>query len=142
MHTMKEIIRNYSIWLPSHIVAIILLAFKHQISITPPQKPLKIASWHSALLKCTPIFIVTGMQIFKNKNLFIFIIGIILLATRIFVKLPLWQPSLPQPDDILHSMFPSVFIHCTAFMLVIISTVLLWAVLISTGNIAHKILCK
>ena len=56
-----QIVQQFSHWLPAHLVAIILLAMKHQISLTPKNEKFLCGSFHSALLKCAPIFIVTGM---------------------------------------------------------------------------------
>lgn len=59
--TLARLVQQFSHWLPSHLVAILLLAFKHQISLTPNKEIFKCGALYSALINCSSFFIITGM---------------------------------------------------------------------------------
>lgn len=120
--TMARIVHQYSHWLPAHLVAIILLSFKHQISLTPHNEPFKVGKLHSALLKCSPFFIIT--------------------ASKVFVKMILWTKQLPIPDPYELPMLLSILIHGTAFALISFAIAGSWAGICFSGNMAHKILFR
>lgn len=62
--TFARIVQQFSHWLPSHLVAVLLLAFKHQISLTPSKEIFKCGALYSALINCSSFFIITGMEYF------------------------------------------------------------------------------
>ena len=74
---LSRIAHQFGHWLPAHLVAIILLAFKHQISLSPNKEPFKSGAFHKALCTCTPFFVIT--------------------ASRVFVKLILMMKLAPKP---------------------------------------------
>lgn len=120
--TMARIVQQYSHWLPGHLVTILLLAFKYQISLTPGGESFKSGTLHSALIKCSPFFIIT--------------------ASRVFIKIILWSQSLPKPDPIENSMFASIVIHGAAMALLSLCLGGLWAAICFCGNCAYKILFR
>lgn len=60
--TASRIFLEFSHWIPAHIVAILLLALKYQIVITPEKEIFKCASLTGALLAGQTFFIITGMK--------------------------------------------------------------------------------
>lgn len=58
--TASRIFLQFSHWIPAHIVAILLLAFKYQIKITPEKEIFKCGSLNAALLAGQTFFIITG----------------------------------------------------------------------------------
>lgn len=58
--TASRIFLQFSHWIPAHIVAILLLAFRYQIKITPEKEIFKCASLNTALLAGQTFFIITG----------------------------------------------------------------------------------
>lgn len=74
---LSRIVHQFGHWMPAHLVAIILLAFKHQLSITPVGEAFKTGAFHKALSTCTPFFVIT--------------------ASRVFVKLILMMKLAPKP---------------------------------------------
>lgn len=63
--TASRIFLQFSHWLPAHIVAILLLAFKYQIKITPEKEIFKCGSLNAALLAGQTFFIITGTLGFR-----------------------------------------------------------------------------
>lgn len=59
--TLARIVQQFTPWLPAHLVAIALLAFKHQISISPAKEPFKCGSLNSGLIQSSSFFIITGI---------------------------------------------------------------------------------
>jgi hypothetical protein len=57
--TLSRIVQQFSHWLPAHLVAIIALSLKYQISLTPKNEPFKCGAFHKALSTCSPFFIIT-----------------------------------------------------------------------------------
>lgn len=56
----SRIVQQFSHWIPAHLVAILLLAFRHQIAITPQKEVFKCGSLTKAYLAGTTFFILTG----------------------------------------------------------------------------------
>lgn len=70
-HTASRIVQLFSHWIPAHLVAILLLAFRHQIAITPQKEVFKCGSLTTAYSAGTTFFILTGellSNIFWNKK--------------------------------------------------------------------------
>lgn len=59
---MARIVQQFGQWMPAHCVAILLLALKHQVSVTPDNERFKCGKLHTALSRSTPFFIVTGNE--------------------------------------------------------------------------------
>lgn len=62
--SMARIVQQYTIWLPAHLVTILLLGFRYQISLTPSDKPFKCDGLRTSLIKGSPFFIITGNSFF------------------------------------------------------------------------------
>lgn len=60
--TASRIVQQFSHWIPAHLVAILLLAFRHQIAITPQKEVFKCGSLTTAYSAGTTFFILTGKQ--------------------------------------------------------------------------------
>ncbi|XP_037028365.1 GPI inositol-deacylase [Bradysia coprophila] len=120
--TLARIVQQFSHWLPSHLVAILLLAFKHQISLTPSKEIFKCGALYSALINCSSFFIIT--------------------ASRVFVKVLFWAESLPNPDPVEHTLLVSIIMHGSALALLTVLTGAVWALISLSGNIAYKILIR
>uniref|UniRef100_U5EZS7 GPI inositol-deacylase n=1 Tax=Corethrella appendiculata TaxID=1370023 RepID=U5EZS7_9DIPT len=121
--TMARLVQQYSHWIPAHLVSIILLAFKHQISLTPNAEKFKCGKLHKALLRSTsPFFII--------------------FTSRVFAKFFLWFKELPQPEAYDVPVLLSVMIHGSALALLTLITAGTWAGICFCGNFAHKILFK
>lgn len=58
--TASRIFLQFSHWIPAHIVAILLLAFRYQIKITPEKEIFKCGPLNTALLAGQTFFIITG----------------------------------------------------------------------------------
>ncbi|XP_065094786.1 GPI inositol-deacylase [Ochlerotatus camptorhynchus] len=119
---MARIVQQFGQWMPAHCVAILLLALKHQVSVTPENKRFKCGKLHTALSRSTPFFIVT--------------------ASRVFIKLVLMFKVLPQPEQFDYPILISVIVHGASLAILLISTALLWAAIVFCGNFVHKILLK
>lgn len=67
-----RIVQQFSHWIPAHLVAILLLAFRHQIAITPQKEVFKCGSLTTAYSAGTTFFILTGKLFgkFLSKNHF------------------------------------------------------------------------
>lgn len=120
--TLSRIVHQYSLWLPSHLVAILLLALKHQISLSPINEPFKCGTLHSALIKCSSFFIIT--------------------ASRVFVKMILWLNFMPIPDPFDLPILISVIIHGTALALLTLATGMIWAGISFCGNVVYKLIFR
>lgn len=113
---------EFSHWIPAHIVAILLLAFKYQIKITPEKEVFKCASLNSALLAGQTFFIIT--------------------ASRLAVHVIKWSKTLPDPDQFKHSVVISVIIHGAALAALNLLVYGLWVAIALCGNVAHQFLFK
>lgn len=58
--TASRIFLQFSHWIPAHIVAILLLAFRYQTKITPEKEIFKCGPLSTALLAGQTFFIITG----------------------------------------------------------------------------------
>lgn len=121
-HTLMRIVQQFSHWLPAHLVAVLLLAFKFQISLTPKDENFKCGSLHRALSTCTPFFVIT--------------------ASRVFLKFVLMAKFLPKPETIPASLTVSIIIHGSALALVTIFTGAFYAGITFWGNVAYKLLFR
>lgn len=119
---MARVVQQFGQWIPAHCVAILLLAIKHQVSVTPDNENFKCGKLHTALSRSTPFFIVT--------------------ASRVFTKMVLMFKVLPQPEQYDFSILISVIIHGASLSLLLISTAFAWAAIVFCGNFVHKILLK
>lgn len=119
--TLSRIHTEFFVWLPAHLVCIILLALKSQISLTPKGEDFKCGSYRKALANCTPFFVIT--------------------ASRVFVKFILFLKFLPLPKYDT-SLLVSAIIHGSAMALLLLSTAGFWIAVTFCGNIAHKMLMK
>lgn len=120
--TLARAVQQFSHWLPSHLVAILLLALKHQISLTPSKEEFKCGALHSALVKCSSFFIIS--------------------ASRVFVKMLFWAEALPDPDPVEHTLLVSIIMHGSAMGLLMLMTGTLWAGISLSGNVAYKIVIR
>ncbi|XP_031625609.1 GPI inositol-deacylase [Contarinia nasturtii] len=120
--TASRIFLEFSHWLPAHIVAILLLAFKYQIKITPDKEIFKCSSLNSAMLAGQTFFIIT--------------------ASRLAVHVIKWSKTLPDPDQFKHSVVISVIIHGAALATLNLITYGLWVSIALCGNVAHQFLFK
>ncbi|CAM6031630.1 unnamed protein product, partial [Sphagnum compactum] len=118
-----RIAQHFSQWIPAHLVAVVFLVLKHQITVTPKDaEHFKCGNFYTAIMKCSPFFIIT--------------------ASRVFVKLVLFFKFLPPPESYEHSLLVSIIIHGTAVAILTISKGIAWGCICFCGNTAHKILCK
>ncbi|XP_055304147.1 GPI inositol-deacylase isoform X2 [Sitodiplosis mosellana] len=120
--TASRIFLQFSHWIPAHIVAILLLAFKYQIKITPEKEIFKCGSLNAALLAGQTFFIIT--------------------ASRLAVHVIKWSKTLPDPDQFKHSVVISVIIHGAALAALNLLTYGLWLSIALCGNVAHQFLFK
>lgn len=121
--TAARIVLQFSHWIPAHLAAILLLSFRHQISLTPSNRVIfKCGALHHALIRCSSFFIIT--------------------ASRLFVKAILWSKQLPDPDPIPNSIILSIIIHGSALALLYFLIGALWMGIALCGNFIHKILFK
>lgn len=120
--TLSRIVHQYSLWLPSHLVTILLLALKHQISLSPVNEPFKCGTLHSALIKCSSFFIIT--------------------ASRVFVQIIFWTKILPAPDAYDLPILISVIIHGTALALLTLATGFVWGGISFCGNMIYKVIFR
>lgn len=67
-HSVARIVQLFTHWLPAHLVAVLLLTLKHQISLTPKDEEFKCGSLRSGLLNSSSFFIITGMFT-SNENI-------------------------------------------------------------------------
>lgn len=84
--TASRIFLQFSHWIPAHLVAILLLAFRYQIKITPEKEIFKCGSLNAALLAGQTFFIITGI-LFKKM----FFIEIFLWFSSSLFQHPVWQ---------------------------------------------------
>lgn len=122
MHTMARIVLQFTHWLPAQLVAIMCLAIKHQITLTPLGEKFKCGSLRKALAKCTPFFIIT--------------------VSRIFLKVILMFKMLPRPETLPTSLVVSVLIHGASLALAYLVTVGVWTGITFSGSMAHKLLFR
>lgn len=117
-----RIVQQFSHWIPAHLAAILLLAFRHQINLTPKTEVFKCGALHAALLRCSSFFIIT--------------------ASRLFVKVIVWTKHLPDPDPIPNSIILSIVVHGSALAVLYFLIGALWMAIALFGNFAHKLLFK
>ncbi|KAL7022968.1 hypothetical protein ACKWTF_012440 [Chironomus riparius] len=120
--TLARIVQQFSHWLPAHFVAILCLAIKHQMSVTPKGEEFKCGTFHKALATCTPFFIVT--------------------VSRLFFKFILMMKVLPKPETLPTSLTVSIVIHGSALAIIFLLTGFMWAGIMFCGSIAHKLLFR
>ncbi|XP_055373238.1 GPI inositol-deacylase [Condylostylus longicornis] len=120
--TMSRILQQYFHWLPAHLVGILLMAFRHQITITPKKLSFRCGKLQTGLLVCSSFFIIT--------------------MSRLFGKLFQMLSFLPELDPYSESLMVSILIHGTAFAMLISVTIFLWLTIKIYGNMAHKILLR
>lgn len=58
--TASRIVEQFSHWIPAHLTAILLLSFRHQISLTPEKESFKCGSLINAYSASSTFFILTG----------------------------------------------------------------------------------
>lgn len=119
---LARIVQQFSHWLPAHLVAILCLAIKHQITLTPAGEKFKCGSFHKALATCTPFFVIT--------------------VSRLFFKFILMLKILPKPEVLPASLTVSILIHGSALAMLTCFTGAAWASVTFAGSMAHKILFK
>lgn len=120
--TASRIFLQFSHWIPAHIVAILLLAFRYQIKITPEKEIFKCGSLNTAYLAGQTFFIIT--------------------ASRLAVHVISWSKTLPDPDHFKHSVIISVVIHGSALAILNLLTYGLWVAIALCGNVAYQFLFK
>lgn len=120
--SLAKVVEQFSHWLLAHLVAILCLSLKHQISITPKGEKFRCGAFHKAVATCTPFFIVT--------------------VSRLFFKFILMMKILPKPETLPTSITVSVIIHGTSVALIVILTAFMWAGISFCGSIAHRLLFK
>ena len=119
---LARIVQQFSHWLPAHLVAILCLCIKHQISLTPPGEKFKCGSLHKALATCSPFFIIT--------------------VTRLFFKFILMLKILPKPETLPTSLTVSILMHGTSLAMLTCFTGAVWAAITFCGSVAHKLLFR
>lgn len=67
--TLARIVQQYSHWLFAHFLAILFLAIKYQISLTPKNEKFKCSALYSALFKCSPFLIITSINSLIVNNI-------------------------------------------------------------------------
>lgn len=117
-----RIVQQFSHWLPAHLVAILCLSIKHQISLTPKGEKFKCGSFHSALATCSPFFIIT--------------------VTRLFFKFILMLKILPKPETLPTSLTVSVLMHGASLALLTCITGAMWGGITFCASMAHKLLFR
>lgn len=120
--TMARIVQLFTHWLPAHLVAVMLLVLKNQITVTPKNENFKCGSFIGAVVKCSPFFIIT--------------------ASRVFAKLVLFFKFLPPPESYDMSLTVAFIIHGSALATLFVANTLAWGLVCFYGNTAHKILFK
>ncbi|KAJ6637478.1 GPI inositol-deacylase, partial [Pseudolycoriella hygida] len=120
--TLARGVQQFSHWVPANLVAVLLLALKHQISLTPNKEQFKCGSLHSALVKSSSFFIIS--------------------ASRVFVKVLFWAESLPTPDPVEQTLLISILMHGSAVAFLMVMAIVLWAAISLSGNVAYKILIR
>jgi GPI inositol-deacylase len=121
-HMLARIAQQFTHWLPAHLVAILCLSIKHQITLTPIGEKFKCGSLHRALATCSPFFIIT--------------------VSRIFFKFILMFKLLPKPEVLPTSLLVSILIHGSSLALIFIVTVGVWTAISFSGSMAHKFLFR
>lgn len=119
---LARVVQQYSHWLPAHLVAILCLSLKHQISLVPKGEKFKCGSFYLALGTCTPFFIMT--------------------VSRLFFKFILMMKILPKPETLPTSLTVSILIHGTALAIIASLTGVVWVSIKFCGSIAHKLLLR
>lgn len=120
--TLSRIVQQYLHWLPAHLTAILLLAFKYQLSLTPNRAPFKCGKVHSAIVHSGSFFIIT--------------------MTKIVSKICQSLRFLPEPDNFHHSLIISIIIHGSASALLLLSAAGIWTVITFYGNVIHRIFLR
>lgn len=121
-HMLARIVLQFTHWLPAHLVAVLCLAIKHQITLTPLGEKFKCGSLRKALATCSPFFIIT--------------------VSRIFLKFILMFKMLPKPEVLPTSLLVSILIHGSSLALVFVVTVGVWTAITFSGSVAHKFLFR
>lgn len=119
---LARLVQQYSHWLPAHLVAILFLSIKHQISLTPNGEKFKCGSFHKSLATCTPFFIMT--------------------TSRLFYKFVLMMKILPKPEVLPTSLTVSILIHGASIAMLACATGSMWLAITFSGNMAHKMLLR
>lgn len=65
--SVARIVQLFTHWLPAHLVAVLLLTLKHQMSLTPKDEEFKCGSLRSGLLSSSSFFIITGKWKFISR---------------------------------------------------------------------------
>lgn len=147
--TASRIVQQFSQWIPAHLVAILLLALRHQIAITPEKEVFKCGSLSTAYSAGTTFFILTGRYVqcalctnHFGKWFLKYILQIFISASRLFVKFLMWTKSFPDPDQFKHSLIISFVIHGSALAVLHLLTYSLWFAIALCGNIAYQLIFK
>lgn len=64
--TASRIFQQFSHWIPAHLAAILFLALRHQIALTPSTEPFKCGSLNSAYLASSTFLILSGKSVARH----------------------------------------------------------------------------
>lgn len=146
--TASRIFLQFSHWIPAHLVAILLLAFRYQIKITPEKEIFKCSPLNVALMAGQTFFIITGkanasvIYGFSRINVKIVFFPHHFSASRLAVHVIKWSKTLPDPDHFKHSVVISIIIHGSSLAVLSLCTYGLWVAIALCGNVAHQFLFK
>ncbi|XP_053690487.1 GPI inositol-deacylase isoform X2 [Sabethes cyaneus] len=117
-----RIVQQFGSWVPAHCVAVLLLSFKHQMSLIPDNKNFKCGSFNLAIVKSTPLFLIS--------------------ASRAFDKIFSLLKILPQPENCDASFIILIIINGAAKAFLYMVTAVAWTCIVSCGNLVHRILLR
>uniref|UniRef100_A0A182QD08 GPI inositol-deacylase n=1 Tax=Anopheles farauti TaxID=69004 RepID=A0A182QD08_9DIPT len=119
-----RIVQQYLVLLPAHCIALVLLAFKDQLTQTAPDDPVfVVGKLRSSLTKPGPLMMLLATSSLIAKFLTLF-------------------KSIPPVEILSTPLVVSVLLHLAALGVLVIATLGLWGAIAFCANFAHKIILR
>uniref|UniRef100_A0AAG5DS14 GPI inositol-deacylase n=1 Tax=Anopheles atroparvus TaxID=41427 RepID=A0AAG5DS14_ANOAO len=120
--SVARIVQQYFMLIPAHCVALLLLAFKDQLSQTAPDEPaFVVGKLRSSLTKPAPLLVLLTVTSLLGKFLTLF-------------------KAIPRIESFSTPVPVSILIHLASLGVLLIATLALWGAIAFCANFAHKII--
>ncbi|KFB42630.1 AGAP011299-PA-like protein [Anopheles sinensis] len=122
--SIARVVQQYFMLIPAHCLALLLLAFKDQLSQTTPDEPaFVVGKLRSSLTKPGPLLVLLAGTSLLGKFLSLF-------------------KAIPRIESFSTPLPVSILIHLASLGVLLIATLALWGAIAFCANFAHKIILR
>ncbi|XP_040163104.1 GPI inositol-deacylase [Anopheles arabiensis] len=122
--SMARIVQQHVVLVPAHLVALLLLAFKDQLTQTPAEDPaFVVGKLRSSLTKPGPLLMLLATGSLTAKFLALF-------------------KAIPPTETVVTPLAVSILVHLVALGVLVLATLALWGAIAFCANFAHKIILR